>query len=68
MTSTIRGAQVNQIDAPLRVVDLPQPSAGSGQVRIAVEACGICHSDADMVHGAFGEGPFPLTSGHEIAG
>lgn len=68
MNSTIRGVQVDQIDAPLRVVDLPQPGAGPGQVRIAVEACGICHSDADMVHGAFGEGPFPLTPGHEIAG
>jgi alcohol dehydrogenase len=28
----------------------------------------ICHSDADMVHGLFGDGPFPLTPGHEIAG
>jgi len=68
MTSTIRGVQVSHADAPLRVVDLPQPRPGSGHVRIAVEACGVCHSDADMVHGVFGEGPFPLTPGHEIAG
>jgi alcohol dehydrogenase len=66
--TTIRGVQVSKVDAPLSVVDLPQPRPGSGQVRIAVEACGICHSDADMVHGMFGEGPFPLTPGHEIAG
>jgi D-arabinose 1-dehydrogenase-like Zn-dependent alcohol dehydrogenase len=68
MTSTIRGVQVSQIGAPLRVVDLPEPGPGSGQVRIAVEACGICRSDADMVQGTFGERPFPLTPGHEIAG
>jgi alcohol dehydrogenase len=68
MTDTIRGVQVSQADAPLRVVDLPQPRPGSGHVRIAVEACGICHSDADMVHGVFGDAPFPLTPGHEIAG
>ncbi len=68
MTSTIRAVQVSKINAPLRVVDLPQPSPGRGQVRIAVEACGICHSDAEMVHGLFGDGPFPLTPGHEIAG
>ena len=68
MTNTIRGVQVSQADAPLRVVDLPQPRPSSGHVRIAVEACGICHSDADMVHGAFGGGSFPLTPGHEIAG
>src|SRR5215469_14005012 len=66
--TTIRGVQVSRVDAPLGVVDLPQPRTGSGQVRIAVAACGICHSDADMVHGMFGEGPFPLTPGHEIAG
>src|SRR5215469_5640991 len=66
--TTIRGVQVSKVDAPLSVVDLPQPRPGSGQVRISVEACGICHSDADMVHGMFGEGPFPLTPGHEIAG
>src|SRR5215469_2569989 len=68
MTNTIRGVQVSQADAPLRVVDLPQPHPGSGHVRIAVEACGICHSDADMVRGLFGDQPFPMTPGHEIAG
>ncbi len=68
MTTTIRSVQVSQANAPLRVVDLPQPSPGRRQVRIAVEACGICRSDADMVQGVFGDGPFPLTPGHEIAG
>src|SRR5215469_12371164 len=68
MATTMRAVQVSKADAPISVVDLPQPRPGSGKVRIAVEACGICHSDADMVHGMFGGGPFPLTPGHEIAG
>jgi alcohol dehydrogenase len=68
MISTIRGVQVDQINGPLRVVDLPQSSPRRGQVRIAVKACGICGSDGSMVQGLFGEGPFPLTPGHEIAG
>ena len=68
MTDTIRGVQVSQADGPLQVIDLPQPRPGSDHVRIAVQACGICHSDADMVHGLFGDQPFPLTPGHEIAG
>jgi alcohol dehydrogenase len=68
MTSMIRSVQVSQVNAPLRVVDLPQPSPGRREVRIAVEACGICGSDVGMVRGEFGEGPFPLTPGHEIAG
>ncbi|MYR26532.1 MULTISPECIES: alcohol dehydrogenase catalytic domain-containing protein [unclassified Streptomyces] len=40
---------------------------GPGQVRIAVEACGVCHSDTAVVSGAMGN-PFPITTGHEIAG
>ena len=68
MTSMIRSVLVSQANAPLRVVDLPQPSPGRGEVRIAVEACGICGSDVAMVQGEFGDGPFPLTPGHEIAG
>ena len=68
MTGTIRGVQVSQVNAPLRVVDVPQRSPGRGEVRIAVEACGICGTDAGMVQGMFGDRPFPLTPGHEIAG
>ena len=61
-----RSGQSNQ--CPTSVVDLPKPSPGRVQVRIAVEACGICGSDASMVQGVFGDGPFPLTPGHEMAG
>jgi alcohol dehydrogenase len=68
MTSTIRAVQVSEVKGPLQLVDLPQPSPGRGHVRIAVEACGVCGSDASMVQGVFGDGPFPLTPGHEIAG
>ncbi len=68
MPSTMQAVQVSEANAPLRVVDLPQPSPGPGHVRIAVEACGVCRTDGDMVQGVFGNQPFPLTPGHEIAG
>jgi len=68
MNTTMRAVQVSEPNAPLRVVDLPQPSPGPGHVRIAVEACGVCATDANMVQGLFGNQPFPLTPGHEIAG
>jgi len=68
MDRTMRAVQVSQVNAPLRVVDLPQPTPGPGHVRIAVEACGVCATDANMVQGLFGDQPFPLTPGHEIAG
>jgi alcohol dehydrogenase len=68
MNSTMSAVQVSEVNAPLRVVDLPEPSPGPGQVRIAVEACGVCRTDGDMVQGVFGDQAFPLTPGHEIAG
>jgi alcohol dehydrogenase len=46
--------------------DLPEP--GPAQVRIAVEACGVCHTDSLMVEGHLPGLDFPVTPGHEIAG
>jgi alcohol dehydrogenase len=37
-------------------------------VRASVEACGICHTDHNVPRSDFGDGPFPLTPGHEVAG
>jgi alcohol dehydrogenase len=68
MNATMRAVQVSDANAPLRVIDMPQPSPGPGHVRIAVEACGVCATDANMVQGLFGDQVFPLTPGHEIAG
>jgi alcohol dehydrogenase len=69
MNSTMRAVQAQQVNSPLQVVDVPRPTPGPGEVRIAVEACGVCHTDADMVQGHVGNGSlFPLTPGHEIAG
>jgi len=46
--------------------DIPQP--GAGQVRIRVEACGICHSDSFTRLGAFPGIRFPRVPGHEVIG
>lgn len=50
----------------LKDVARPQPSAG--EVRIKVEACGICHSEALVVHDLWPGISFPRIPGHEIAG
>jgi len=47
-------------------VDIPEPAAG--QVRIKVQACGICHSDSLTVHKAFPWIELPRVPGHEVAG
>ena len=52
----------------LRVVDRPVPEPGAGQVRIRVEACGICHTDAATVTGTYPGLKLPRVPGHEVAG
>lgn len=46
--------------------DLPEP--GPGQVRLKVQACGICHSDAFVKDGHWPGLQYPRVTGHEVAG
>jgi alcohol dehydrogenase, propanol-preferring len=52
----------------LRVVERPIPQPAEGEVRIRVEACGICHTDAATVTGAFPGLNLPRVPGHEVVG
>jgi alcohol dehydrogenase len=67
MTS-IRAAQVSGPGAAFDLVKIELPDPGPGQVRVAVEASGICHSDAVLVGGYLPGTTFPLVAGHEVAG
>jgi propanol-preferring alcohol dehydrogenase len=51
----------------LELVERPVPTPGPGQVRIEVEACGVCHSDSATVEGFAGV-PYPRVPGHEVIG
>lgn len=54
---------------PLRAATRPLPEPGPGEVRVRVEACGVCGSDLFLAKGGFGEGPpLPIVPGHEAAG
>jgi alcohol dehydrogenase len=66
--STYRAAQVAAAGGPFGIVEREVPQPGPGHVRVAVDACGICHSDAAFVDAAFPGVRFPLVPGHEIAG
>lgn len=61
-------AVINQPKADFELVerDIPQPQAG--EVRIKVEACGICHSDALVKDGGFPFITYPRVPGHEAVG
>ena len=52
----------------LRVVERPVSEPGPGQVRIRVEACGICHTDAATVMGVYPGLTLPRVPGHEVIG
>lgn len=52
----------------LELVERPLPPAGPGQVRIRVQACGVCGSDLFLQKGGFGAGKLPRVPGHEAAG
>ena len=54
--------------SPLELVDLPAPITGSGEVRLRVEACGICRTDLHIIEGDLTLPKLPLIPGHEIVG
>ncbi|WP_251096099.1 alcohol dehydrogenase [Streptomyces sp. Caat 7-52] len=66
--STYRVAQVTTAGGAVELAEREVPRPGPRQVRIAVEACGICHSDALFVNAALPGVGFPVVPGHEIAG
>ncbi|MEV7285079.1 alcohol dehydrogenase catalytic domain-containing protein [Streptomyces sp. NPDC093252] len=66
--STYRVAQVTAPNGAFALTEREIPDPPPGHVRIAVEACGVCHSDAAFVAGALPGVTFPEVPGHEIAG
>ncbi|GAA2758313.1 alcohol dehydrogenase [Actinopolymorpha rutila] len=66
--SAYRVAQVTEPGGTFELVEREVPRPGPGHVRIAVEACGVCHSDAMFVNAGVPGVSFPVVPGHEIAG
>ncbi|ANN65517.1 alcohol dehydrogenase [Bordetella bronchialis] len=65
---TMKAVQVAQANGPLELVDRELPEPGAGQVRVKVQACGICHSDSLTKEGLWPGLRYPRVPGHEIAG
>ncbi len=60
--------QVSRPGGNFELVERAVPEPGRGQVRIKVEACGICHSDVLVKEGFWPGLQYPRVPGHEIAG
>ena len=64
----MRAVQVVKAGGPFEIVEREIPEAGSGMVRIKVQACGICHSDEVTRLGLFPGIQYPRVPGHEVVG
>ncbi|MGO9404598.1 MAG: alcohol dehydrogenase [Terriglobales bacterium] len=66
--SKMKAVQVSKAGGNFELVERNIPEPGRAQVRIKVEACGICHSDALVKEGYWPGIQYPRVPGHEIAG
>ena len=68
MSTKMKAAQISKAGGDWELVERDIPEPGPGQVRVKVEACGICHSDALVKEGLWPGLQYPRVPGHEIAG
>jgi D-arabinose 1-dehydrogenase-like Zn-dependent alcohol dehydrogenase len=64
----MRAAQVSKRGGPFELVEREIPDPGAGQIRIKVQACGICHSDSLTKEGLWPGIAYPRVPGHEAVG
>ena len=68
MTTTMQAAQIRKPSGEWELVERVIPEPRAGQVRVKVEACGMCHSDVFVKEGLWPGLAYPRVPGHEIAG
>ncbi len=66
--ATMKVAQVPGPGADFQIVEREIPEPSAGQVRIKVQACGVCHSDSLTKEGSWPGIQYPRIPGHEVAG
>ncbi len=64
----MRAIQVTRPGGPFELVQRKPPEPAFGEVRLTVQACGVCHSDSIAKDGLFPGIPYPIIPGHEVAG
>lgn len=61
-------AKVDEGSHPLRMVDLPTPTPGAGEVLLRVSTCGVCHTELDEIEGRTPPPHLPVVLGHQVVG
>ena len=67
MPQEVRGVIARAEGAPVEVTTIVIPDPGPGEVVVAVQACGVCHTDLHYREGGIND-EFPFLLGHEAAG
>jgi D-arabinose 1-dehydrogenase-like Zn-dependent alcohol dehydrogenase len=68
MNTKMKAAQISKPGGDFELIERDIPEPGAGQVRVKVDACGICHSDVLVKDGLWPGLKYPRVPGHEIAG
>lgn len=58
---------VNRPGEPQTCVDRPMPDPGSGQIRLRVNACGVCRTDLHVVDGELPQRSYPIVPSDQLA-
>src|SRR5579884_3038690 len=64
----MRAVQVSKPGGPFEMVEREIPQPGPRQVRVKVQACGLCHSDSLTKEGHWPGITYPRVPGHEVIG
>jgi D-arabinose 1-dehydrogenase-like Zn-dependent alcohol dehydrogenase len=64
----MKAAQISKAGGDFEIVEREIPKPGAGEVRIKVQACGVCHSDVLTKEGTWPGIQFPRVPGHEVTG
>lgn len=69
MKAWILKDQVREVESkPLKLVNMPDPHPRGSEIRIKVDACGICRTDIHIAEGDLPLKKSPIVLGHEIVG
>jgi D-arabinose 1-dehydrogenase-like Zn-dependent alcohol dehydrogenase len=66
--TTMKAAVMEAPGGEFQIVEREIPEPGAGEVRIRVQACGVCHSDALVKEGSWRGISYPRVPGHEVVG
>jgi propanol-preferring alcohol dehydrogenase len=68
MTEMMKAMVLRRPNTTLIMEERPLPTPGAGEVRLKVEACGVCRTDLHVVDGELTQPKLPIIPGHEIVG